>query len=266
MTGLLARLVAAAERQTARRRARISPGELDRRVAAAPPPRDLVAALAAPGLSVIAELKPRSPVKGPLTGDYQPVERALAYVRGGAAALSVLTHEEGFGGRVEDLAAVRAHVGVPLVRKDFVVDEFQVREARAAGADAVLLIVAALTPRRLAELTEQVHRLGMTALVEVHDAAEARTALAAGARVIGVNHRDLRDFTLHRDLTARLRPLVGAGRPLVAESGVRGPRDAGRLYGEGADAVLVGETLMRSADPAAAVRALARATALPRTP
>jgi indole-3-glycerol phosphate synthase len=258
---LLAELIADAVLQTERRREGVPLAALERRIAAAsaPVPRDLAAALRAPGLGVIAELKPRSPLAGPLTDDYRPADLARAYTAGGAAALSVLVHEAGFGGRPEDLATVRAVTGLPLLRKDFIVDEYQIAEARALGADAVLLIVAALEPGRLTELFRYARALGLSVLVEVHSAAEAEQALLAGAGVIGVNHRNLRDFSIDLGLTGRLRPRVGPERTLVAESGVRSPADAARLRADGADAVLVGETLMRAPDAAAAVRELTEA-------
>jgi indole-3-glycerol phosphate synthase len=206
---------------------------------------------------VIAEMKPRSPSKGALTDRYRPAERARSYR--GAHAISVLTHEEGFGGVPEHLGIVRAEVDVPLLRKDFVVDSYQVREARALGADAVLLIVAASTPERLAHLIAEVGALGMAALVEVHDEDEVDVALAAGAEIIGVNHRDLKDFRIDRTLSARLRVRIGSGRLMVAESGIRGVRDARALRSAGADAILVGELLMRASDPAAVIEDLVRA-------
>ncbi|MEE1783431.1 indole-3-glycerol phosphate synthase TrpC [Streptomyces sp. SP17BM10] len=254
--GLLGELIEAARRQTETRRTEVSLGELAARAAAAPAVRDFGAALRAPGLGVIAELKPRSPLKGPLTDDYRPADLARRYQAGGACALSVLAHTEGFGGRPEDLATVRAAVELPLMRKDFIVDEYQIAEARAFGADAVLLVVAALDERRLAELHGYARDLGLHVLVEVHSEAEADTALAAGAVNIGVNHRDLTDFSMDLGLTGRLRRVVPADRVLVAESGVRTPADARRLRADGADAVLVGETLMTSADPAATVAEL----------
>ncbi|MEU0407417.1 indole-3-glycerol phosphate synthase TrpC [Streptomyces griseorubiginosus] len=256
MTDILASLVAQAERQTARRRATRPEAELTRAAAAAPAARDLAAALAEPGLAVIAEMKPRSPSRGPLTDDYRPAERARAYRDGGAHALSVLTHEDGFGGSPEHLSVARAESQLPVLRKDFITDEYQLLEARALGADAVLLIVAALSAERLARLLARTRELGMEALVETHDADELDRALEAGATVIGVNHRDLRDFTLDRTLSARLRPRVGAGRILVAESGVRDAHDARSLARAGVDAVLVGELLMRSDNPAAVIKEL----------
>lgn len=256
MPGLLGELIEAAHRQTAARRAEVSLAQVESRAQAAPAVRDFGAALRAPGLGVIAELKPRSPLKGPLTDDYRPAELARLYEAGGACALSVLAHTEGFGGRPEDLATVREAVDLPVMRKDFIVDEYQIAEARAYGADAVLLVVAALGEQRLAELYAYAQGQSLHILVEVHSEAEARTALALGARNIGVNHRDLRDFRIDLGLTGRLRAQVPADRVLVAESGVRNPADARRLRADGADAVLVGETLMRSADPAAAVAEL----------
>jgi indole-3-glycerol phosphate synthase len=250
VTTMLNTLVEAAELQTERRRT-VTP-EPDTR--SAPPPRDFAAALAEPGLSLIAEMKPRSPSKGALTGDYRPAERARSYQ--GAHAISVLTHEDGFGGVPEHLGIARAEVEIPLLRKDFIVDEYQVREARAFGADAVLLIVAALPPEWLAHLIAYTRTLGMAALVEVHDAAEVDVALGAGAEIIGVNHRDLKDFRIDRSLSARLRGRIGGGRLMVAESGVRDARDARELREAGADAILVGELLMRAGDPAAVIEEL----------
>ncbi|MGW0421178.1 indole-3-glycerol phosphate synthase TrpC [Streptomyces sp. NPDC003015] len=256
MTDLLATLVTQAERQTARRRAARPDPQLEAAAALTPAPRDFAAALREPGLAVIAEMKPRSPSKGALTDDYKPAERARAYRDGGASALSVLTHEDGFDGSPDHLPVARAASELPVLRKDFITDEYQILEARALGADAVLLIVAALPATRLAELLARTRALGMEALVETHDADEVDTALAAGATVIGVNHRDLRDFTIDRTLSARLRPRVGSGRILVAESGIRDARDARALARAGVDAVLVGELLMRADDPAATIKEL----------
>ncbi|MEU1873960.1 indole-3-glycerol phosphate synthase [Streptomyces ambofaciens] len=256
MSDILATLVADAERQTERRRAVRPATELDVLAAAAPAPRDFAAALRQHGLGVIAEMKPRSPSKGPLTDDYRPAELARAYQDGGACALSVLTHEDGFAGSPDHLAVARDVSDVPILRKDFIVDEYQIAEARALGADALLLIVAALTPERLAELLACTRGYGMEALIEVHDEDEVDTALAAGAVVIGVNHRDLRDFSIDRTLSARLRDRVGSRRVMVGESGVRDARDARELERAGVDAVLVGELLMRAGDPAATIREL----------
>lgn len=249
---MLTKLIESAELQTERRRT--ATPEPDTR--SAPPPRDFAAAIREAGLSVIAEMKPRSPSKGALTDNYQPAVLARSYA--GANAISVLTHEEGFGGVPEHLGIVRPEVDVPLLRKDFIVDEYQVREARSLGADAVLLIVAALDPAQLAHLITHARTLGMAALVEVHDAAEVDVALAADAEIIGVNHRDLKDFRIDRSLSARLRVRIGSSRLMVAESGVRGVRDARELRSAGADAILVGELLMRASDPAAVIEELTR--------
>lgn len=250
MTTMLTTLIEAARRQTERRRAAIPEPD----TAGAPPPRDFAAALREPGLSVIAELKPRSPSKGALTDDYRPARLARSYRD--AHAISVLTHEEGFGGTPDHLGIVRAETDLPVLRKDFIVDEYQIREARAFGADAVLLIVAALGAERLAELIGSVEALGMAALVEVHDATEVDIALNAGAGIVGVNHRDLKDFRIDLGLSARLRGRIGARRLMVAESGVRDARDAARLRAAGADAILVGELLMRAEDPALVLKEL----------
>jgi len=222
-----------------------------------PPARGFVDALR--GGRIVAEMKRRSPSGGALRGDLDPAAVARGYAAAGAAALSVLTDGPDFGGSLDDLVAARAAVPVPVLRKDFTVDPVQVAEARVAGADAVLLIVAVLAGDALGECLDAATRFGLDALVEVHDAEEAQRAVDSGARCIGVNNRDLR--TLRTDLAtfARLRGLIPEDVVCVAESGVRGEDDVRRLVGEGADAVLVGETLMRSGDPQAACAALVRA-------
>ena len=225
-----------------------------------PPPRDLRAALKQAGrVTAIAEFKRRSPSAGWIQQNARVGEVAPAYAGAGAAALSILTDEPFFGGGLQDLVAARAAVSVPLLRKDFVVDEYQIAEARAAGADAVLLIVAALDAATLAALFAACGRWGVQALVETHDAAEVARAVNLGAPIIGVNHRDLRTFTMDRDLAVRLRDAIPADRVIVAESGIRDAQDVRRLGQAGIDAVLVGETLMRAADPGAALADLLRA-------
>jgi indole-3-glycerol phosphate synthase len=208
---------------------------------------------------VIAEMKARTPIMGVLTDSYSPGELARAYTAAGAAAISVLCQETSFGGRPEHLAEARASTDLPLLRKDFVTDDYQVVEARAFGADATLLIASVLEGGRLAELLALAHRLGLQALVEVHDEAEVEAALGAGATVIGVNHRDLRTFELDLSLTGRLRRLIPPDRVLVAESGVSSAAGAELLLAAGAQALLVGEALMRSENPAAKLRELALA-------
>jgi indole-3-glycerol phosphate synthase len=203
-----------------------------------------------------AEVKRASPSAGPIRPGADPVAIAAAYEAAGAAAVSVLTDGPFFDGSLLHLAGVRARVGIPVLRKDFVVDEYQVWEARAHGADAVLLIVAALADPALADLRAAVDGLGMAALVEVHDEDEAGRAVAAGARVIGVNHRDLKTFRMDMDLYARVRPRLPAGAVGVAESGIKTPADVARLAAAGADAILVGETLMRHPSPGDALREL----------
>ncbi|HEY4028683.1 MAG TPA: indole-3-glycerol phosphate synthase TrpC [Candidatus Dormibacteraeota bacterium] len=253
---LLQRLVAEARAEVAARRSVMPNDRLERLAAALPPPRDLLAALRGDRLAVIAEMKARTPLMGRLSEDYAPGHLAATYVAAGAAALSVLCQETSFGGRPEHLAEARAVADVPVMRKDFIVDEHQVLEARAYGADALLLIVAALEPDRLRALLALTRDLGMEALVEVHAEAEVDVALESGAVVVGVNHRDLATFQVDVGLTERMRPLLPASVAYVAESGIHTAADAARMRAAGADAILVGEALMRAADPAAKLREL----------
>jgi indole-3-glycerol phosphate synthase len=214
-------------------------------------------------VKVIAEVKRSSPSKGALAAIADPAGLAADYESGGASVISVLTERRRFGGSLADLAAVRAAIDIPILRKDFVVTSYQVWEARAHGADAVLLIVAALEQPALVSLVERVHSLGMTPLVEVHDPEEVDRAVDAGARVIGVNCRDLRTLEVDRSVFARVAPLVPAGILKIAESGVRGPHDVLEFARAGADAVLVGESLVTGRDPRAAVADLVAAGAHP---
>jgi indole-3-glycerol phosphate synthase len=243
-------------------RRRESPEKLARRAEElATPLRDFAGAIArGPEPRVIAEVKRRSPSRGEIRPDFDPVACAVAYAQGGAAAISVLTDESFFGGHLDFLAAVRAAVDVPLLRKDFVIDAYQVDEARVAGGDAVLLIAAALNPEDLAALHRRAQALRLTALVEVHDESELEIALAAGARVIGINNRDLRSFETDLGVTERLAPRVPEGVVVVAESGIFTSADMARLAASGAHAFLVGESLMREADVAGALRRLRRAS------
>ena len=243
-------------------RRREAPERLARRaVELATPLRDFVNGITSgPVPRVIAEVKRRSPSRGEIRADFDPVACAVAYAEGGAAAISVLTDETFFGGHLDFLAAVRAAVGVPLLRKDFVIDAYQVDEARVAGADAVLLIAAALSPELLGVLRLRAETLGLTALVEVHDEAELDVALAAKARVIGINNRNLRTFETDLGVTERLAPRVPEGVVVVAESGIFTSADMARLSASGAHAFLVGESLMREADVAGALRRLRRAS------
>lgn len=215
------------------------------------------------GISVIAEVKRASPSRGALAEIADPSLLASEYAAGGAAAISVLTEPRWFGGSLDDLTRVRAAVDVPLLRKDFIVSSYQLWEARAAGADLVLLIVAALTDNELAGLIERARSIGMTPLVEVHDEPELARALAAGADLIGVNARNLATLEVDRSRFAELAPHIPEGVVRVAESGVRGPHDVLDYARAGADVVLVGETLVRGRDPRAAVADLVAAGAHP---
>jgi indole-3-glycerol phosphate synthase len=214
------------------------------------------AALRAGGIGVIAEFKRRSPSAGSLHDAPDLEQIVSAYARGGAAALSILTEGPNFGGSLDDLTAARAVCSLPILRKDFIVDPYQLAEAVAAGADAVLLIVAALAPAELAELHEQAAALGLGALVEVHDEHEVELALGAGALVVGVNNRDLRDFTVDISRTEQLLQAIPDDVVVVSESGIARAEQVARLQARGVHAVLVGERLMRAADPAAALAAL----------
>lgn len=237
--------------------------QLKERASTVSHPRDVPAILRGEGVNVIAEVKRASPSRGHLADIPDPAALARAYEAGGAHMISVLTEERRFGGSLADLTAVRAAVDIPVLRKDFVVTSYQLWEARAAGADAVLLIVAALPREALVSLVERTESLGMTALVEVHDPAEVEAALAAGASVLGVNARNLRTLDVDMGTFARVAPLIPDTCVRIAESGVRGPRDLLAYAAEGADAVLVGESLVTGGDPQAAVHDLVTAGAHP---
>jgi indole-3-glycerol phosphate synthase len=213
------------------------------------------------GVQVIAEVKRASPSKGDLAPIDDPAGLAARYAEAGAAAVSVLTERRRFKGSLDDLRAVRERVEVPLLRKDFIVTRYQLWEARAAGADLVLLIVAGLAPSALADLHAEAVSLGLTPLVEVHDEREVETAVAAGAQLVGVNARDLRTLEVHADCFERVAPLIPEGLVRVAESGITGPDDVARVVAHGADVVLVGEALVRSADPGRTLTELRRAGA-----
>ena len=218
--------------------------------------KDFQAALAAPGLSVIAELKQASPSKGLIAPDFERIylDKARQYEEGGAAAISCLTEPKFFLGSDEYLRQVRAAVQLPILRKDFTVDEYQIYEAKCLGADAVLLICSLLSQGQLAEYLCQAHELGLAALVEAHDADEVGAALAAGAGIIGVNNRNLNDFSVNPLNSLRLREQIPAEKLFVAESGIAKASDCAGLKAAGVQAVLVGEALMRSSDPAAMLK------------
>jgi indole-3-glycerol phosphate synthase len=231
-----------------------------------PPVRDATAALSGPGVAVIAEVKRSSPSAGRLADIGDPAALAREYEAGGAAVVSVLTEGRRFGGSLADLRSVRAAVAIPVLRKDFVISPYQVWEARAWGADVVLLIVAALEQEVLVSLRERVESLGMTALVEVHDEAETQRALDAGATVVGINARNLKTLEVDRDTFARLAPTLPSSIVTVAESGIRGPHDLLAAAAAGADAVLVGEGLVKADSPRQAVADLVAAGAHPACP
>ncbi|GAB77244.1 indole-3-glycerol phosphate synthase [Austwickia chelonae] len=247
------------------RRAHTSLSELKERVARTPGARDATAALCQgeAGVKVIAEVKRSSPSKGALAMIADPAGLARDYEAGGASVISVLTERRRFGGSLEDLVSVRAAVDVPILRKDFVVDPYQIWEARAHGADLVLLLAVALPQDILIGMLERTRSLGMSALVEVHDEEEAVRAVEAGARIIGVNNRDLRTLDVDRGTFARIVPHLPSSVVKVAESGVRGPHDVFEFARHGADAVLVGEAVVTGGQPRHAVHELVTAGAHP---
>jgi indole-3-glycerol phosphate synthase len=259
-------IVADVRRDLAEREKQLPLAELKQQAANTAQPRNVLAALKEPGIGVIAEVKRRSPSKGALAEIDELAALAADYADAGARVISVLTESRRFGGSLADLAAVRAAVEVPVLRKDFVVSPYQVHEARLHGADMVLLIVAALEQNALVSLLDRVESLGMTALVEVHNAEEADRALEAGAQVIGVNARDLHTLEVDRDTFGRLAPGLPAEVLKIAESGVRGPGDLMTYAGHGADAVLVGEGLVAADDPKAALVQLVTAGSHPACP
>ena len=222
-------------------------------------PRDPPALRPFPGSGLIAEVKRASPSKGAINPSLDPAGLARSYERGGAAAISVLTERVSFGGSLQDLRAARAAVRLPVLRKDFIVTEFQVREARAHGADAILLIAAAAPLPALRSLRQLARELGLAVLFEVHEEAELETARACEPDLLGINARNLKTLEVHAGAFARLAPVARGIAPLVAESGVRTAEDVRRYRALGADLVLVGEALSSSADPESATRALVRA-------
>ena len=258
---VLDQIVVGVREDLARREAATPLPELLAMVDDAPAPRDPMPHFRGRGSSVIAEVKRSSPSKGALAEIRDPAALATAYARGGAAAISVLTEERRFGGSLADLRAVRSAVDVPLLRKDFIVETYQLVEARAAGADLALLIVAALDDDTLRRLHEEASELGLTVLVEVHDEDETERAMALDAELIGVNSRNLKTLEVDPDTFARLAPGIYNDVVKVAESGIGGVADVARFVGEGASVVLVGEALVRDGDPEAAVRAMTGVTA-----
>ncbi len=247
------------------RRARLPLAELKDRCRDRPPPRDFLGALRREGggdsrrkgpIRVVAEVKKASPSRGVIRADFVPADLARAYAQAGAQAISVLTDEPFFQGRLADLDAARGAVDLPILRKDFHVDPYQLWEARAVGADAVLLIVATLSPPELTDLLGLSRELGLAALVEVHTRQELETALESGANLVGVNNRDLKSFEVSLETTFGLLPYVPSPVVLLSESGISRPEEVSRLAAAGVDGILVGEGLLRYADVGGALRRL----------
>jgi indole-3-glycerol phosphate synthase len=265
--GVLADIVAGVREDLAARQRLVPLDVLKERARRAPPALDPLPLLRSPGVSIIAEVKRASPSMGELARIDDPAALARSYAAGGAAAISVLTESRRFGGSLADLSAVRAAVDIPVLRKDFVVSSYQLWEARAAGADLVLLMASVLDQQALVCLVERAESIGLTPLVEAHTRTEVERALLAGARLLGINNRDLTTLTVDRATFAALAPLVPHGVVRVAESGVRGPHDVFELAQVGADAVLVGTSLVSGtasgADPATAVADLVAAGSHP---
>lgn len=257
---VLQQIVSGVREDLAEREAVLPLEQLKERAGRTPTPREAIGALRRPdGIAVIAEVKRASPSRGPLAAIADPAALAGEYEAGGAHAISVLTEGRRFGGSLADLRAVRSHVDIPILRKDFIVTSYQLWEAREAGADLVLLIVAALEQPALVSLVERAESMGLTPLVEVHDSEEAARAVDAGARVIGVNARNLNTLEVDTATFARVSPTIPDGVVRVAESGIKGPQELLAYAHDGADAVLVGESLVTSAGPRAAVAGLVTA-------
>ena len=256
---ILEKILSAKPDEIAKRKVSIPSSELEKLACSAPPARDFPGAISSASdgvIRLIGEFKRASPSQGVIRADLDPADVACRYAAAGAAAVSVLTDGPFFSGSLDDLRAVRNAVDIPVLRKDFIIDPYQLLEARAAGADAVLLIVAALSGRKLGELQERARELGLSALVEVHDEADLGAALAVHPRMIGINNRDLRTFRVDFGTTFRLRPLIPSGIVVVSESGIRSRADAMRLQSAGVDAMLVGQFLMRQPDPGKAAAEL----------
>ena len=253
---MIEQLIDGARRGVEARRAEVPQADLEARLAARGEDRPFSEALTRPGLSLIAEFKRRSPSAGEISASADVDSQVAAYERGGAAAVSVLTDEPHFGGSLDDLRAARSATSLPIIRKDFIVDPYQLYEAAVNGADAVLLIVRALSDKELASLYEEARALDLDCLVEVHDAEELERALLAGAEVVGINNRDLDEQRVDIQTTFELMPDVPAGKTVVAESGISGREELMELDRVGVDAVLIGGALMTAPDPELKTREL----------
>jgi len=256
---ILDEIVAHTQAALADRKERVPLAEVKKQASKQPPAQSLSLALKGTGLKLIAEVKKASPSRGVICHDFDPIRIARIYAAGGASAISVLTEEEYFLGSLAHLKAIRADLGntrPPLLRKDFIVDPYQLYESRANGADALLLITAILTPGRLTELLDLSHELGMECLVEVHNAAELASVLSSGARIIGINNRNLQTFDVNINTTGRLRPLIPPDGLVVSESGIRGRADMEKMKEWGVHAVLIGEALVSAPNIGAKMREL----------
>jgi indole-3-glycerol phosphate synthase len=260
VSDILQRILAAKRAEIALARSAVPDDEIERRARAQAPARDFIAALRAKidtgTAAIVAEIKRASPSKGLLRKDFNPAQIARSYEAGGAACLSVLTDREFFQGSAEHLSAARGACGLPVLRKDFVIEPYQVLEARAMGADCILLIAAAAAVDDLRELERLAGDLGMAVLIEVHDQNELQVALSLATPLIGINNRDLRTFATTLQTTLDLLPRIPAGRIVVTESGIRGREDVVYLRKQGIHAFLIGEALMRATDPGGALREL----------
>jgi len=253
---MLDRIMAQKKEEIERRKRALPLTYLNERISQQKAPLDLALALKGDHIGLIAEVKRASPSRGMLRPNLNPVQLAQTYVEGGANAISVLTEANYFKGSIDDLAAIRQEVTLPLLRKDFILDPYQVHESRAYGADALLLIAAILSQEQLEELLSLSHSLGLRCLVEVHTESEVDMALLSGAEIIGINNRDLNTFAVDINTTRRLRPLIPQQRIVVAESGIRGRSDVEKLKQWGANAMLVGEALLTAGDVMAKMREL----------
>ena len=253
---MLDRIVAQKREEVEQRKKSLPLSRLKELIARREVPLDLALALKGTQTRLIAEVKRASPSRGVLRPDFNPVELAQKYAEGGAAAISVLTETNYFDGSIDHLAAIREEIRLPLLRKDFIFDPYQVYESRAYGADALLLIVAILSQGQLEELLSLSHNLGLSCLVEVHRQGEVERALGSQAKIIGINNRDLTTFTIDINTTRRLLPLIPQGRIVVSESGIRNRSDVAKLKSWGVNAVLVGEALVTAGDVVTKVREL----------